>query len=223
MLGTSNDAVAERCRQVFTKIIPADTPVHQVKSTSGEILKIASNCYGTMRINFFNMIGQILINSDLEDDMDKANKYLSAVDRRKGNLRFGFGYGGPCYPRDNKSFTNYINKIGMQYDYAEINDRFNRDHIEFLTQYFMSKNPDGLDFYFPYVSYKPGVRIFDESHQLAVCHNLLSKGARVFVEPTEFLDPAIQQDLKDHWGDQVQFVALADLKKNNHPLYQIDL
>lgn len=223
LLGTTNDEVAVRCKNVFTNIIPADTPVHQVNSTTGEILKIASNCYGTMRINYFNMIGQILITSGLSSDLDKANRYLSGVDRRKGNLKFGFGYGGPCYPRDNRSFTNFINKIGMEYDYADINDRFNQNHIEFLTNYFLKENKNNYPFYFPYVSYKPGVKIFEESHQLAVCEKLLENGAQVYIEPTEFLDFDIQQYLRGKWKDSVQFVALEDLKKINQLVYNIDL
>lgn len=223
LLGTTNNQVAEKCKNVFTNIIPQDTSVHQLNPTTAEILKIASNCYATMRINYFNMIGQILITSGLDSDLDKANHYLSAADRRKGNLRFGFGYGGPCYPRDNQSFTNFINKIGMKYDYAEINDRFNQGHVDFLTNYFLTSNTEGSDFYFPYISYKPGVRIFEESHQLAVCCNLLATGARVFVEPTNFVDPDIQETLQCQWGNQIQFKSLADLEKNGHVLYKIDL
>lgn len=223
LLGTDNDAVADRCRAVFTNIIPKDTPVHQLSSTTGEILKIAANCYGTMRINFFNMVGQILIKSGLEHDMLKANAYLSGVDRRKGNMRFGFGYGGPCYPRDNDSFSNFIKSIGMQYDYANINDRFNREHVNFLTEHFQRTNTNKLDYYFPYISYKPGVRIFEESHQLAVCRNLLSQGFRVYVEPTEFVDPEIQQQLESEFGDRIQFVSLKELEQQGHLLYKIDL
>lgn len=223
LLGTENHAVAESCRAVFTNIIPADTPVHVLSSTTGEILKIAANCYGTMRINFFNMVGQILIKSGLEHDMSKANSYLSGVDRRKGNMRFGFGYGGPCYPRDNDSFSNFIKSIGMKYDYAEINDRFNREHVDFLTEYFLRTNTDGMDYYFPYISYKPGVRIFEESHQLAVCRNLLTQGARVFVEPTDFVDPALQCELESQYGDRIQFVSLEELESRGHLLYKIDL
>ena len=223
LLGTDDHAVAERCRGVFTNIIPEDTPVHVLSSTTGEILKIAANCYGTMRINYFNMVGQILIQSGLEHDLEKANSYLSGVDRRKGNLRFGFGYGGPCYPRDNKSFSNFIEGLGMKYDYAEINDRFNREHVEFLTEYFTRTNTEGAPFYFPYISYKPGVRIFEESHQLAVCRNLLNSGARVYVEPTEFVDCELQAELELEYGDRIQFVSLAELETREHLLYKIDL
>lgn len=223
LLGTTNDQVANQCQELFLRIIPGDTPIHQLNPTSGEIMKIAANCYATMRISYFNMIGQVLINSGLAHDIDKTNQYLSGVDRRQGNLRFGFGYGGPCYPRDNRSLQHYSDRLGMKYPYAEINDQFNKDHIDFLTNHFLKENNNGLAFYFPYISYKPGVRIFEESHQLAVCQNLLDKGCKVFVEPTKFLDEEIMNDLSTRWGDLVQFVALTDLEKNNQPLYKINL
>jgi UDP-glucose 6-dehydrogenase len=204
LLGTENNEVAAKCSGVFTNIIPADTPVHQVSATTSEILKIASNCYGTIRINFFNMLGQILIKSGLDHDLNKSDAYLSGVDRRKGNLRFGFGYGGPCYPRDNWAFANFIESIDMKYPYGEINDQFNNEHVDFLTDYFLRTNTDSVPFYFAYISYKPGVRIFEESHQLAVCRNLLAKGAQIFVEPTQFIDPDIATGMEHRPSGQDQ-------------------
>lgn len=222
LLGTENDDVAEKCRGVFTNIIPKDTPVHQLSPTTAEILKIGANCYGTLRINYFNMIGQLLIKNGLEHDLAKADSYLSGMDRRKGNLCFGFGYGGPCYPRDNRAFSNFIESIGMQYDYAEINDRFNREHVNFLTEYFLRTNTGGLPFYFPYISYKSGVRIFEESHQLAVCRNLLASGATVYVEPTQFVDSELQAELEQEWKDRIQFVSLQELEQRGHLVYKMD-
>ena len=111
----------------------------------------------------------------------------------------------------------------MKYDYAEINDRFNREHVAFLTEYFLRTNTEGAPFYFPYISYKPGVRIFEESHQLAVCRNLLTSGARVYVEPTEFVDSELRAELELEYGDRIQFVRLAELETREHLLYKIDL
>jgi nucleotide sugar dehydrogenase len=223
LLGTDNDQVAKRCKKVFTKIIDKNTPVYQVSLTTAEILKIAANCLGTLRINYFNTIGQILINSNQEQHIPIANKYLSDTGIKKGNSKFGFGYGGPCFPRDNRAFANYTSSIGITNYFAELNDKLNKQHIEFLTNYFISSNKDKKDFYFPYVSYKPGVRIFEESHQLAVCQNLLDTGATVYIEPTEFLDEDIKKELKNKWKNQVHFEKLATLEARNHSLFKINL
>jgi UDPglucose 6-dehydrogenase len=223
LLGTTNDNVAERCQQLFFKIIPENTPVHRLHSTSAEIMKIASNCYNTMCISYFNILGQLFINSGLTHDIPKAERFLSNQKINKANLRFGFGYGGPCFPRDNRSLQHYSEKIGMDFPFAKVNDQFNTQHIDFLTQYLLKENCNNHAFYFPYISYKPGVRIFEESHQLAVCKNLLASGARVFVEPTEFVDSELQHQLEQEYGDRVQFVSLQELENRGHLLYQIDL
>jgi UDPglucose 6-dehydrogenase len=223
MLGTNNDTVAERCNQIFRSIIPEDTPTYQMSTTGAEILKIAANCHGTMRINYINTVGQILIKSGLEDDIDAANQYLSGVSVKKAPIRFGFGYGGPCFPRDNQAFNNTAERLGIKNTFAKLNDQLNQDHIQFLTEYFLSSNTQEADFYFPYISYKPGVKIFEESHQLAVCKNLLQQGANVFVEPTEFLSQDIMKELKDHWGNQINFETLDSLEKRQHSVFKITL
>jgi UDPglucose 6-dehydrogenase len=223
LLGTTDNEVAEKCRSLFFHIMPDTTPIHQLHPTSGEIMKIAANCYATMRISYFNILGQLLINSGMGQDVAKANQYLSDVNNKKGNLRFGFGYGGPCFPRDNRSLQHYSKKIGMDFPYAQVNDQFNQSHINFLTNYFLNENKNKDAFYFPYISYKPGVKIFEESHQLAVCKNLLAQGCKVFVEPTKFLDESIQKELKDQWGDLIEFQPLEQLKQTNQSIYIIDL
>jgi len=202
-LGTNNDSVAQRVRDAFTAIIPDHTPVYQLLPTSAEILKLAANCYGTLRINFYNLLGQIIMTSGLQQDIEKANQYLNAVDRRKNNLRFGFGYGGPCYPRDNRSLKHYTDTIDVINPFAEINDKFNIDHADFLTRWLLKNNKEKLPFYFGYISYKPGVKIFEESHQLLICERLLQQGCKVIVCSSQFLDMTIIDDLQDRYPSQI--------------------
>ena len=109
----------------------------------------------------------------------------------------------------------------MDYPLGELIDNFNHDHIEWLTNYFIKNNSNNLPFYFSYVSYKKGVNIFEESHQLAVCRNLLRNGCTVYIELSEFLLPKIQQDLSNDFTNNVKFVKISDLNKND--VYTIDI
>lgn len=218
-IGTTNPTVAQTCREVFSKIIADNTPIYVMKPTTAEILKLSGNCRAIMEISFFNMIGEVLLSQGLEEDLDTACSYLNFV-KLSHKYKFGFGYGGPCYPRDNRSFVHYTQSIGMDYPLGELIDQFNQDHIKWLTDYFVSKNTDNLPFYFEYVSYKKGVNIFEESHQLAVCKNLLQKGYSVFIESTEFLLPKIQQDLSKEFENLVKYVKINDLNTN---VYKINI
>ena len=61
----------------------------------------------------------------------------------------------------------------------------------------------------------------EESHQLAVCRNLLRNGCTVYIELSEFLLPKIQQDLSNDFTNNVKFVKISDLNKND--VYTIDI
>jgi nucleotide sugar dehydrogenase len=221
-LGTVRTDVAERVRDAFTAILPDNTPVHQLLPTTAEILKLAGNCYGTLRINFYNTIGRILLTAGLEQDLEKANQYLGAVDRRKGGLRFGFGYGGPCYPRDNKSFKHYTNSIGVPNPLTGINDEINHAHADFLTDWLIQNNTDRKPYYFEYISYKPGVKIFEESHQLMVCERLLKAGYQVILCPSQFLDYDLVESLQQRFPEQVCVKSHHNLTETSTDFYPVN-
>jgi UDPglucose 6-dehydrogenase len=213
-VGTENLAVADTCKKVFGSIIVEGTPIYVMKPLTAEILKLAGNCRSTMDISYFNMIGQILLSQSLEQDLETACQYLNFV-KKTTKWKFGFGYGGPCYPRDNQAMVHYANSVGMDFPLGKLVDKFNTDHVLWLTEYVISKNKNNLPFYFPYISYKPGVNIIEESHQLQVCLNLLKKGKTVYVELSKFLLPETQDSLIKEFTNQVKFVKINDLNKED--------
>lgn len=221
LFGTDRPDAADRCRTLFDYITPKNTLSITVHATTGEILKLASNCYSTLRISYFNQVGQMLIKSGMADDLDAANQYLNSVDRRKGNLKFGFGFGGPCYPRDNRSFNHFAQRLGSDYVFGEVIDQFNRDHSDFLSNWLLEENSDQLPFFFDYISYKPGVTIMEESQQYQVCLNLLDSGAKVYVQPGKFLLKSTQDELTDRYGDQIEFVDKNDLAQQGVQTYHV--
>jgi UDP-glucose 6-dehydrogenase len=213
-VGTENLAVADTCKKVFGSIIVQGTPIYVMKPMTAEILKLAGNCRATMEISYFNMIGQILLNQNLEQDLDTACLYLNFV-KKTARFKFGFGFGGPCYPRDNRAMVHYANKIGLDFPLGKLVDQFNINHILWLNEHAMTQNHNKLPFYFPYNSYKPGVSIIEESHQLRVCMNLLNKGKTVYIESSKFLSPETQDALIKEFTNQVKFVKINDLDKED--------
>ena len=71
------------------------------------------------------------------------------------------------------------------------------------------------------MSYKKGVNIFEESHQLKICKKLLTNNAKVYIEPTVFLLPFIVDELKKEFGSNVEFVSKEDLTKQGINCYDI--
>ena len=70
------------------------------------------NCYITTKIAFANMIGDLAIKVGAEPE-----KILAAIgsDSRIGNkyFKYGYGFGGPCFPRDNKAFGIFASDSGL--------------------------------------------------------------------------------------------------------------
>ena len=126
---------------------------------------------------------------------------LSAIgaDSRVGSkyLKFGYGYGGPCLPRDNRAFAAHAKKLGLEYDLGSTTDKFNTEHNKFLVDWVIRNNEKELPFAFSYVSYKEGTDIVEESQQYRLCLELLNLGYKVYV-----MDDLVESQCDDRivWG-----------------------
>ena len=138
----------------------------------------------------------------------------------KKYLKFGFGFGGPCLPRDNRSFGHYANKLGLKFNLGSIVDGFNCEHAEFLKNYFIEINPNRHPYYMDTISYKKNTDIFEESQQLLLCHDLLAAGHTVYVEPNNLIPQVVKDGLTDRYKDRVKFVPLEQI---NESFIHIDL
>ena len=171
--------------------------LHYMSTKAGEIVKIAINTFLTTKISYANTIGQVLALSDLDDEIDSV---LEAIgnDSRIGNkyLKFGFGFGGPCFPRDNRAFASYANQVGVEFNIGQTTDDFNNEHAKFLFSYFVKKNDKNLPFVFPSVAYKRGTDIIEESQQYRLCLDLLDAGHKVHV---------LDNSLKDICDDRILY------------------
>lgn len=200
LIGGEDQGVMD-CYKLLYNDIQITTPnVHTMSLTAAEMVKIGTNCFLTTKISYANMVGEVLIRSGLADDVDRA---LTAIgqDSRIGHkyLRYGFGYGGPCLPRDNRAFAACAKKVGLEFPLGTIVDQFNRDHTKFLVDYFDSINTKRLPYYMRAISYKPDTDIYEESQQLALAEALLSRGHTVIVEPCAKMPGDIRQNLKDKY------------------------
>ena len=156
--------------------------IHFMSTKAAEITKIAVNCFLTTKISYANMIGQVLAQSNLYDEIETVLSSIGS-DSRIGHkyMNFGFGFGGPCFPRDNRAFASYAQKVGVEHNIGTTTDNFNKAHLLFLKDYFVDDNSDNLPFCFDYIAYKPGTDIITESQQYQLCLEFLDLGYKVYV------------------------------------------
>ena len=186
------------------KIITKKNVRFNVMSTkAAELTKISINCFLTTKISYANMIGEIAIKSGLEKEVDLILKAVGS-DSRIGEkfLKYGFGFGGPCFPRDNKSLSVHAKKHKANSKIADIVNEMNNDHTDFLVEYFIQQNPDkSVPFVMKHISYKKGTDILIESQQYNLCLRLLSLGYTVCVHEIEaVINQFKSKDMSDIGG-----------------------
>ena len=163
--------------------IQVETPnVYVMSRKAAELVKLAVNCYLTTKISYANMIGQVMHKSGMGDEIDNVLDAIGS-DSRVGHkyLGFGFGFGGPCLPRDNRAFAACASKLGLEYNLGQVTDSFNHEHNSFLLDYYVKMNKKHLPFAFDSVAYKRGTDIITESQQYKLCLSLLDRGYKVYV------------------------------------------
>ena len=191
---------------IYTKIQVTDPHVYNMSTTAAELVKLAVNCFLTTKISYANMVGEVMSLAGLDDEISHVLNAIGA-DTRVGSkyLKYGYGFGGPCLPRDNRSFAAYANKLGLEYNLGKTTDDFNSEHARFLQNYFIKKNERNLPFWFQSIAYKEGTDILTESQQYRLCIDLLDAGYKVYVHESRAILDQVEDYLKSTYSDRIEF------------------
>ena len=155
--------------------------VSTMSARAAELTKIAVNCYLTTKITYANQVGQVMIRDGMENEVKPVLKAIGS-DSRIGTkyLNYGYGFGGPCFPRDNRAFAAYASKAGVETPLGATTDKFNDEHTKFLKEYYVNKNKDNRAYVFHYLTYKDGVDILTGSRPYDLALSLLDAGYEVY-------------------------------------------
>ena len=204
---SDNDKVISDIRKLYEKIQTTRAIVCSMSTTAAEITKIAINCFLTTKISYANMLGDVLHHAGCGDEVSTV---LTAVgtDSRIGRkyLGYGFGYGGPCLPRDNRSFAAFAKKVGLEYNLGTVTDEINNQHAKFVCDYFEKMNSNKKPFYFDSITYKKGTDILTESQQYRLCLDLLDRGYTVYIRNDKKVIDQVYDYMTTSYGDRVKFV-----------------
>jgi len=206
LIGTEYNELANELIQIYEKIQTTPVHAHVMSPKAAEITKIGINCFLTTKISYANMMGDILTKSNLGNEI---NSVLSAIggDSRVGKkyMKYGFGFGGPCLPRDNRALGHYASELGMKLNLPLTVDDFNKEHAEFVKNFFIKQNPDKtIPFVMNYITYKRGTDILEESQQFKLCMDLLEEG--YYVNVIE-IDAVVKQlsELSEEFEGRLKF------------------
>jgi nucleotide sugar dehydrogenase len=206
LIGTEYPELGNMLVKIYEKIQTTPVNAHIMSSKAAEVTKIGINCFLTTKISYANMMGDILMKAGLNAEIDTV---LSAIggDTRVGKkyMKYGFGFGGPCLPRDNRALGYYAKNLGMELNLPLTVDDFNKEHAAFLKDHYISLNPNKeTPFVMNYITYKRGTDILEESQQFKLCVDLLDEGYCVNVIEIDEVAKNLQS-LSESYNGRLKF------------------
>lgn len=181
LIGEADEIAGNKIETILTSFCNNKPAICRMDLLSAEIAKLATNCYLTTKISFANSIGDLAIKVGAD-----ANKILAAVgaDSRIGNkyLNYGFGFGGPCFPRDNRALNLFANQNNYELLISVATDIINKQHLSFQLEEYLNNYSENEIIAFDYITYKKDSLLLDESQQLALAVTLAKSGRKVLIK-----------------------------------------
>lgn len=205
LIGEESKEAGDVLETLYRNVCSNNPKICRMSPSSAEIAKLALNCFITTKIAYANVVG------DIADQTPTADKFdiLNAIggDKRIGGLclKPGYGFGGPCFPRDNRAFGSYAKGVGIEPLISQATDAANKLHTQFMIDKLLRENKDV--YIFEKVTYKDGcsVPIIEESQKLVVASALAREGKSVIIVDSE----AVVSEVRQVFGDIFEYQIIS--------------
>jgi nucleotide sugar dehydrogenase len=179
LIGQADEYAGNLIQAIYENMVESKPLYNKMSRTEAELTKLSVNCFLTTKISYANMIGDIA-----ERLGCNADKVLQAVgtDSRIGNkyIKPGFGFGGPCFPRDNRALAKCGEEVGIDAIISKATDEMNKKHLEYQIEDFVKKHPNKNQVIeIEYVTYKKDSVLLEESQQLKFAVKLKELGYNI--------------------------------------------
>ncbi len=181
LIGESDPKAGQILEDIYKRSTDTNPEIHRMSFVNAELTKISVNTFVTTKISYANMI------ADMCDrlpgaDADVVNAAVGA-DSRIGRkyLKSAIGYGGPCFPRDNKAFAALGRKLGARSDLAEATDRINDHQLARLQGAVEASASPGQRVAVIGLSYKPETAVIEAAQGVMLAKILADAGYKVSI------------------------------------------
>jgi UDPglucose 6-dehydrogenase len=195
LLGQFDQQSGNLLEEVHQRVSQNNAPVKRMSIENAELAKIAVNSFVTMKISFANMLAEFCEKLP-GGDVDVVSDALG-MDKRIGRkyLTGGFGFGGPCFPRDNVALNFMGAQLGVDSRLLKTNDDYNRGLSKRYVEKLQPHLPKGTNVAVLGLAYKPLSHVIEESPGIYLCRALSEAGYRV-VGHDSLAAPYAEQALK---------------------------
>jgi UDPglucose 6-dehydrogenase len=207
LIGESDSRAGDMLATIQQSVAETNPPVVRMNFVNAELTKIAVNTYVTTKISYANMLARVC-EQIAGADADVVTQALG-LDSRIGKkyLKGAVGYGGPCFPRDNRAFAALARHSGTPATLAEATDTTNNEQTSYLAQLIDNTLSDieGGVVAILGLSYKPNTDVVEASPGLDLARALLDRDLTVIAH-----DPAAMDNARRVGPSGLTFAATAD-------------
>ena len=202
VIGIDNEKTGEIMKRLYMPFVLNNHPIIFMDILSAEITKYAANAMLATRISFINEIANLC--DILGADINQVRKGIGADSRIGSKFLYpGSGYGGSCFPKDDKAIIRTAHENGYelkvikaveQANQYQKNVIFNKIHKYFDGR--LEKKMIGIWG----LSFKPKTDDIRESSSVYLIEKLLAGGASV-----KAYDPAAMSEAKKKLGRKISY------------------
>jgi len=200
LIGESDEKAGEMLANWYHDYCDNKPQMARMNFVNAELSKISVNSFVTMKITFANMLAN-LCEGLPGADVDQVSGALG-MDSRIGRkyLTGALGYGGPCFPRDNKALLCVAERAGIKAALPESTDRMNRLQVTRLSEKIRSMIHPGMTISILGLAYKPDTNVVEEAPGVALAASLAGPGHQVTV-----FDPLAMENARAILKDKVTY------------------
>jgi UDPglucose 6-dehydrogenase len=202
LIGESDEKAGQILEDIYKSSTESNPEIHRMNCVNAELTKISVNTFVTTKISYANMI------SDMCDHLPGADAHVVnravGADSRVGKkyLKSAVGYGGPCFPRDNKAFAALGRRLGARCDLAEATDLINDHQLVRMMDAVEANIVQGGTVAVLGLSYKPHTGVVEAAHGVLLAERLAEAGHCVVV-----FDPLATSNAKTVLASTVDYAT----------------
>ena len=91
--------------------------IHYTTNTEAELAKYAHNCFGAMKVNYFNIIHEVCEKMNIDYERVRqailGSGYIESFHTKVPGPDGKNGYGGKCFPKDLKAFIGLLDQYNV--------------------------------------------------------------------------------------------------------------
>lgn len=199
LIGETNKIYGDALLKIQLKICENKPKICRMSLTEAEITKLSINCFLTTKISFANMIGDLCNKLNVSHDIVLESV---GMDSRIGNkyLKWGYGFGGPCLPRDNKALGILCEENNINPTISKASDEYNKLHLNYQMEHVI-ENVKDKKITLTNVSFKKNSNIIEESQPLELANKLNDNGFTVTI--SDKID--VIEKVKEKYGDKFRY------------------